>query len=311
MKPLLLSSPLLALILVGCGQLGLEAMNAVAEGGPFDPDSGPDPVDTDDPWEADADADADADSDSDADADADADSDADTDPVELSAPLLLSFGLSEAGSSGTFEGVFEGDDPDSDLYGGTALVSLGGISQMLSIPGDLDSFVTGGESSFTVASSSLLPGETVSASLILEDATGLQSGQRSDSVTLAGFNHSLSEPDDDFGTAYDVGLVGMPGYLAGALSQASNDGAAYTGDMDFIAFRVSSRQTVTFSLSWSMSAGDYDLRLGELNRWLETAIYDGTRQPEEITYTLETGTTYYLAVAGWSGPAGDYEVEIQ
>jgi hypothetical protein len=130
-------------------------------------------------------------------------------------------------------------------------------------------------------------------------------------LTLAGFNHTMVEPDDGFTEADDLGRVEAPGYLTGGLSSATNDGMLYTGDTDYVSFRVDRAATVTFSLTWTEAAADYDLRLGLAGEWLETAIYDGTRQPEIITYDLVPGTTYYLAVAGWSGPGGSYEVTVE
>ena len=298
---------LLILTLAGC-PLGLE-LAVTGSDNPLEVDSG----DADDTaWtEADADTDADADGDTDADADADADSDADTDPVQATEPLLADFTLGEDVSARVIEGSFVGDDLDGDLSGGVALLELDGVSYSLTIPGDLDSFSAGGTSRFSVSSAGMLPGSTIGASLVLQDASGLRSAERSDTLALAGFNHALSEPDDDITQAFDIGRVDAPGYLSGAMSRASNDGASYTGDLDFIAFRVNRSATVSFSLSWDEATADYDLRLGTRDRWLETAIYDGTRQPELITYDLVSGTTYYLAIAGWSGPGGGYEVMIE
>jgi len=312
MKLIIPSVALLLPLSLACN-LGLELATPLADG-PFELDSDA-PLDTgshpDGDADADTDADSDSDSDSDSDADADADSDADTDPVQATAPLLASFSIREDSGGRAVLGEFVGDDAEGDLRGGLAVLELDGDRYELDIPGDLDSFSHGGSSTFALASSGLLPGQTVGASLQLEDAAGLRSRLRSDTMVLAGFNHSLSEPDDNFSQADDIGRVDTPGHLSGGISRAANDGEAYTGDMDHVAFRVNRAATVTLSLSWDEAGADYDLRLGVQDRWLDTAVFDGTRQPEQITYDLAAGVTYYVAVAGWSGPGGAYEVEIE
>ncbi len=269
------------------------------------------PMDSDRPADTGYEADADADSDADTDADSDADTDADSDVVQGSAPLLDRFDLSEDPAAHTVGCAFEGDDSDGDLTGGRAILELDGVSYSLNIPGDLEAFSRGGMSRFSVSPTGLLPGSTVAATLQLEDAAGLRSPQRSDTMALAGFNHVLSEPDDNHLEAADIGRVEAPGFLAGSLSSASNDGESYTGDMDFIAFQVTRATTVSFELTWSEASADYDLRLGVRDRWLETAVFDGTRQPEIVSFDLRAGETYYLAVAGWRGPGGSYQVVVE
>ncbi len=291
------------LLSTGCG-IGLELM-APSGQAPFEIDSD-EPVDTGLPPEGDADVDADAD----ADADSDADSDADTDPVQPSAPELYAFSLSEDSITHTIQGSFVADAADGNLYGGAAVLELDGDRYEIAIPSDLDSFSSGGTSTFSVSSNGLLPGDSITASLVVEDDQGLRSGRLNENLVLAGFNTALSEPDDDYGSANDVGRVEAPGYLVGNISRASNDGVAYTGDMDFLAFRLPTAARVTFTLTWDAAAADYDLRLGDRSQWLDTAITDGTTQPEVITYNLQANTTYYLAIAGWSGPSGDYEVTL-
>lgn len=281
-------------LLTGCGSLGLD-LTWSDTGGPAGPGPG---VDSGDGHEDDTDPPDDT-----------------REEPDESAPELSSFDLTEREPSDTVQVAFESFDLDGDLVGGSAHLTLGGANHVLDIPDDLDSWSATGTSRFQVDASSLPHGTTVNGSLYLVDVAGNASSTMSGSVALTDDGGgdtaiTVTETGDTLDTAYDLGVLSIPQTLNGSIYAASNDGDAYTGDVDWIDFRVGSTTSVTFTLAWSEARADYDLQLWEGTTRVAAGISDGTTQPETFSRTLQAGTRYSLFVAGWYGPAGNWTLLI-
>jgi hypothetical protein len=282
---------LLGLLLPGCGSIGLTF--TAADTGGLPPE-----------WDTDADADADADGDADGDADSDADAD-----VE-SAPELQSFDMAERSSSSEVEVSFQATDVDNDLSGGKCSFTMGSRHYDIEIPDELDAFNPSGTSRFTVDASHLGAGETVQGSLFVKDAGNHSSNTLTDSLTLAGSSYTTTEVGDTSSDTDNIGVISLPATITGNIYRASNDGYAYTGDLDWIDFRVSSDATATFTLTWDATGSDYDLHLLRDGSTEAQSIQDGGTQPETFTRPLYAGTNYTLIVGGWNGSGGGYTVVI-
>jgi hypothetical protein len=275
---------LLGLILSGCGPIGLTPIpwDTGQGGGP-----GPGP-------------DSEPESDSD-----------ETDPGQESAPELSSFEMSERSSNGTIQVSYDAYDSDGDMAGGEASLTVGGRSFTLSIPDDLDSFSPNGTSRFQVDSSHLEAGQTVNGVFFLKDAAGHRSETLNDSLVLEGGAYVITENGDTDQSRQNLGTISLPATLEGDIYRASNDGYAYTGDLDWIEFRVGSTGSARFALTWDAVGTDYDLHLLLNGNTQAQSVQNGDVQPESFNSTLQANTTYVLVVAGWEGNPGDYTVVIQ
>jgi hypothetical protein len=279
---------LLGLLLAGCGTIGLEA--SYFDTGP-DVGPGPGPDHTDDTEE----------------------DTHETDPDTPSAPELTSFELSERSGANAIQIAYEAFDLDGDLTGGQAELTLGGQAYTIAIPGDLDEYSATGTNRFQVDASHLSGGETVNGVMYLKDAAGHRSDTLTDSLVLAGGAtvYTITETGDTERDAQNIGVISLPATLEGDIYRASNDGYAYTGDMDWIEFRVGSTTDARFSLTWTASGADYDLHLLRNGNTEAQSIQDGATQPESFTRTLQGNTTYVIVVAGWNGGAGAWTLTIE
>jgi hypothetical protein len=238
------------------------------------------------------------------------------DDPEESAPELTSFAMTERPTSATVSVTFESLDQDNDLIGGSVHFTLGQADHVLTIPTDLDAWNASGESRFQVEAPSLPGGTTVEGSLYLVDAAGNRSSTLSDSLVLADDEDTeqgitVPESGDTYDTAYDLGIISLPVTVQGELDAVSHDASSnYTGDYDWLMFRLGTTTSATMTLSWTAANGDYDLILfdGASGQAIAQAQAESTTPPENITRSLTAGTTYYLLVVGWSGAAGDWTV---
>ena len=276
---------LLGLLLAGCGTIGLEA-SYFDTGVQVGPGPGPDTTD-------------------------DSEDTRETDPDNPSAPELSSFEMSERSASSSIQIAYEAFDLDDDLTGGQASLTLGGQDYTIAIPGDLDEYSATGTSRFQISASHLSAGETVNGVMYLQDAAGHRSGTLTDSLVMAGSNYIINETGDEERDAQNIGVISLPATLEGDIYRASNDGYAYTGDMDWIEFRVGSTTDAHFSLTWTSSGSDYDLHLLLNGNTEAQSIQDGGAQPESFTRTLQGNTTYVVVVAGWNGSGGNYTLVIE
>jgi hypothetical protein len=233
------------------------------------------------------------------------------DGTAAAAPALSSFALTSHANMGQVTAQFIASDENQDLIGGYVSLTLNGSNATYTIPGDINDWGGTNETS-TLQISGFSPGDSVSGTMKLWDAAGNGSTTRTDQVTLEGFSASVSETGDDAGSADSLGTISPPGEITGYLGMAGNSGGSYSGDLDWVKFRPAQGGNWSFSLTWAASGSDYDLHL--LNSGLTTlanAVSNGSVQPEQLSYQVAAGSTYYLIVAGWSGNGGTYTVEIE
>ncbi len=227
------------------------------------------------------------------------------DAADPGGPEILSLDLSEF--NGGLSVRFTLDDPDGDLEGGAVELTVSGYTQTFLIPQDLQQW-DGRDGVALVDTDPCAAGSLVQVEAQVYDAAGNASAPASASTMLSGQAEILAETGDDQASVVDLGTISFPFTLCGDVYRAANDGNnSYTGDLDYVTFRVATRQAVTFSLTWDAAGSDYDLQLYDdrLNR-LEAAISYGPTQPETFTHTLQPGTTYLLMVGAWAGDPGDW-----
>lgn len=287
-------SAYLSLFLLGCGPLYLEAISSDTGEPILD-----DPID---PGRGTTDSEPETETDSDTRDDDPGDGD--------NAPQLNSIELTERQGNQTIQVTFEAFDLDNDLTGGQVSLTLGGTGYAFDIPGDLDSYEATGTSRCHVDASYFQAGDTVNGVMYVTDAAGHRSDTLTDSLTLATNSIEIPETGDEENSATNIGNLSLPAVLEGDIYRASNDGKAYTGDLDWVDFRVSSSTTATFSLVWDASGSDYDLHLLADGFPEAQSIQDGSAQPERFTRSLSSGTNYTVVVAGWNGSAGDWTLTI-
>ena len=235
-----------------------------------------------------------------------------TDPGDGdNAPQLSSLDLSERGSDETVQVTFEVFDLDNDLTGGLVSLTIGGAGYAFDIPADLDQYSATGTSRCHVDGSRLEVGDTVSGTMYVADAAGNRSDTLSDSFTMAGYTATVSEGGDESSDAAWLGTITLPAIIEGNLYRASNSGGSYTGDLDWTEFKLSSSQTVTFSLVWDAVGSDYDLHLLQGQNNLAGSVEEGGYQPEGFTRSLSANTTYSVVVAGWDGSPGGWTVTLE
>ena len=212
-------------------------------------------------------------------------------------------------------------DEDADMTGGSLSVTVSGETTNYDVPGQLDSWNHGGTSSLTIDIDPCTMGASPNISIQATDTTGLTS-------IPASHTHSLTTPEllidtsraDDFSDTYVnigssgvyLGTLSRPSVLCGNLYEATNNGTAFTGDVDFLDFTTGFGGSTTFTLTWEQT-GDYDLYLynGNNGNGLASAYTNGNTQPESFSYTLSSGQPYILMTAGWSGNGGDWRLVIE
>ena len=89
-------------------------------------------------------------------------------------------------------------------------------------------------------------------------------------------------------------------------------GGRFSADRDLFRFTPAATGSYSFVLTWSATTADYDIALmnSAFTQFVAYSETSGTVQPERFTVTLAAGTTYGIRVAGASGPAGDYLLQI-
>jgi hypothetical protein len=200
-------------------------------------------------------------------------------------------------------------------------VTVGGDTETFTIPNDLDSWNHGGTSRITVEIDPCDMGPTPSISLQATDTSGLTSPNASHSHTLTTPEIQVdSSRADDFSDTYatlgvsgvDLGTLARPSILCGNIYEATNNGTAFTGDLDYLDFRTGFGGTTTFTLTWYQTA-DYDLYLynGNTGASMSSSYTDGNTQPEAFTTSLTSGQDYILMIGGWTGNAGDWRLILE
>ena len=145
------------------------------------------------------------------------------------------------------------------------------------------------------------------------DEAGNSSDKLDDSLTTSGGGTNIPDFGDDYTDAYDVGTVTAGTVFCGSLTTTGNNGNSWTGDQDWIEFNPASSSSMTFSLTWDGSTGDYDLLLynaSSLASPYAQSTSGGTVQPEEITANVSATSTYLLLAVGWEGSAGAWAISV-
>ncbi len=233
----------------------------------------------------------------------------DTGGHSSSAPVVTLLSLAEVGDD-ELAIEFTVEDADGDAEAGGVDVVVGGVSQHLAYT-DLASW-DGRVGSTGWAIEPCEHGDTWSVELTATDGAGLH-GTASSSVTLSGTSFVVTEGGDTFADAVDLGDLSTPVWVCGDVDRA--EATEYIAGQDFDWFTVEPGATdhYTVSLTWTEPYADEDLYVTDASTGgVDEAATDHTAaQPEEITHTLNAGTTYYVYVVGWSLPATEYVLRLE
>jgi hypothetical protein len=255
-----------------------------------------------------------------------------TDPIVTDgvAPRLVNISAADLGSQ--ISVAFTATDVDNDLSGGAFELTVNGATTVYDIPGSLstwDGSSGAGTIRFpkpTVGGGTGCGGGTSTLSIrgLVEDNTGLRSGQQSTTLQVSGGSGGgvpIPENGDGLDNVFDAGVLQVPCTLSGDI-YVTGGGAGY-GDLDVVAFAVATSGT-GLNLSWA-GTGDYDVYLYDSLGFTFLTIFEGdlTLAPpiaagdqsgsvaESVNYPLTPGEPYYLLIGGWEGPAGTYTLTVR
>ena len=222
-------------------------------------------------------------------------------------PVITAFAAAEEDSKVRF--AFGLEDPDEDLNGGDVRVDCDGTQVDYAYPGEMR-WTDGGSPFVLWELTDFEPEETVSCRLRASDGAGNEASPKTTDFTRASFIREVTESGDTQGTSEGIGRIPLPATIRGDLYATGNNGYNFTEDIDFVKFSVTDGGNRDITLNWTETSGDYDLYL--LISGAETLAASATYDyPESVSYKLEADTTYFIAVAGWSGPPGDWTVRIE
>ncbi|MCP4809534.1 MAG: hypothetical protein GY913_07445 [Proteobacteria bacterium] len=231
----------------------------------------------------------------------------DTEPPADSSPIINAFAATEEETKVRF--AFAVDDADNDLNGGSARVEIGASIVEYAWPSEIR-WTDGGSPFVLWELDEFSPENTVTATLIVQDAAGHNSQAKTTDFTRSSWTRSVSESGDLLEDAVGLGQIETPATITGDLYGTGNDGALYTSDLDFMKFSVDRKGPYDITLTWTETAADYDLYLlaeGPVTI-ANAATYD---YPETVSYSLESNTSYFLAVGGWDGRSGAWSIRIE
>jgi hypothetical protein len=234
--------------------------------------------------------------------------DTDTEPPdEDKPPIIPAFSASEEETKVRF--IFVVEDPNDDMGGGKVEISVDGTKQSWAYPGGVQ-WSDGGTAFVVWDLEDFPPEKATTCRMIATDYTGLESEPVTTTFTRSAWTTEITEAGDRPADAVGIGRVDPPGTINGNMYATGNDGYNFTADIDYVKFRLARSGTFSFTLSWDEASGDYDLYLmdADLNVINSAATYDF---PEELGATLDADTDYYVAVAGWDGPGGNYSIRIE
>ena len=222
-------------------------------------------------------------------------------------PVITAFAPSQTDTKVRFN--FGLEDPDEDLQGGEVRLDCEGLSERYTWPSEIR-FSEGGAPFVLWELDTFEPEEKVTCELEAEDSAGNQALPVTAPFIRSGNVIEVSEGGDGQGNAEGIGRIPIPTTVRGDMYATGNNGYNFTGDIDFVKFSVESGGSRTLTLNWTETGADYDLYLlKEGGETLEaSATYD---YPESVTFNLQGSTTYFFAVAGWSGAAGEWTVRIE
>lgn len=201
------------------------------------------------------------------------------------------------------------EDLDDDLDGGMATIVCGSTQETYLYPFDFET--DGG--TYVVWDSSLFPREQQhSCTAKIEDEAGHESEPATAQWYREAWTAVTTEIGDSVGDVEALGEIELPAEITGNLTSTGgyNSGSAlvYTGDEDRVKFRLADAGTHEIKLLWT-SNSDFDLWLySESNAELAYSI--STSATESISYAFAASTNYVVAVNGWSGDPGDWQLRI-
>ncbi len=233
--------------------------------------------------------------------------DTEPDPGGDSPPVIPAFSASEEETKVRF--IFVVEDPDEDMPGGKVEISVDGDTQSWAYPSGVQ-WSDGGTAFVVWDLDDFPPEKATTCRMIATDLRGNESQPSTTTFTRSSWTTSVTEAGDRPADAVGIGRVDPPGTINGNMYATGNDGYSFTADIDYVKFRLARSGTFSFTLSWDEAAGDYDLYLmdADLEVINSAATYDF---PEELGASLDADTDYFIAVAGWDGPGGNYSIRIE
>ena len=235
------------------------------------------------------------------------DSEDDTEPPADSTPVITAFAATEETSKVRF--AFAVEDGGNDMNGGNARVEIGANIVEYEWPGEVR-WTDGGSPFVLWELDEFSPEDTVTARLVVRDSVGNESEARQTDFTRSTYTKATSETGDLLEDAEGLGQIETPATITGDLYGTGNNGSQYTADIDFMKFSVDRKGPYDITLDWTETSADYDLFLlaeGPVTLASGTTITYG----ESVSFNLEAGTSYFLAVAGWEGAAGAWSIRIE
>ncbi|MCK6522171.1 hypothetical protein L6R49_12095 [Myxococcota bacterium] len=230
----------------------------------------------------------------------------DTGPINP-IPQLSRFAAHEDGDKVRF--FFTLDDEDDDMTGGSVSLRFDSVASQSYLYPDQ---VSGSGKSRSLAWSVDLFAVDVPHFGYLQavDSVGNSSGEIAAVFIRPTWRSATTETGDTFSKAGSVGAVTVPGLITGELSAASNNGSDYTGDVDFVRFTVPQSREHTLLLTWDDPTADFDLFLMSSGP-TDLASSATTGFPERINASLTGNVEYTVAIAGWAGGGGAWNLRIE
>lgn len=230
----------------------------------------------------------------------------DTGPINP-IPQLSRFAAHEDGDKVRF--FFTLDDEDDDMTGGYVSLRFDSVaSQTYTYPEQVGG--SGKSRSLTWAVELFAVDVPHFGYLQAVDVVGNASGESTAVFIRPTWRAATTETGDTFSKSGSVGAVTVPGLITGELSAASNNGADYTGDVDFVRFTVPQSREHTLLLTWDDPTADFDLFLlsagpTDLGSSATTAF------PERLSFALTGNVEYTVAIAGWAGGGAAWNLRIE
>ncbi len=221
-------------------------------------------------------------------------------------PSIDSFTATEETSSVRL--AFTVTDPDDDMDGGWVNIEVGGASQNLRWPQDINlTSSTQGWVGWSLGD--FTPEMTETIRLTVEDATGRTDTATTD-FTRSTPVYTATEVGDDLNDAVSLGEISVPAEIQGSIHSCGNAGGGYAADVDIVKFQVASSRRYQMELTWSDGgASDLDLWLLSSTH-AELAKSATVWYPEQLGYDLVSGTVYQLFVGCWTGNPVSWTVTI-
>jgi hypothetical protein len=122
-----------------------------------------------------------------------------------------------------------------------------------------------------------------------------------------------TEPNDHWSSSNDAGRPASPGFCLQGSVLCGNDGKdGYGNPGDHFVFTLAAPATVTFALSWDVTA-DFDLLIAPdfESGPLTVSFKSGVGVAEGGSASLLANTNYYISVNCWEGTPGDFALSVR